>query len=378
MAVSLGRRGSIPLYGLEMTKALAKICDVSALVASGAYNIEKWRDIACPKMEISTYHSNLTGFLSFFNIRKFMKIKKFMASQKPDIIYYVGTHYWKPVIDLIVPSDVSVVMTVHDPVIHAGEDYLAGRIAAAIEIRKPDAYILLNESQKDGFIRTRGIPEHRVAVIPHGIFSSYRELPSELANFPDFVPLTENAGKYFLFIGRIVEYKGIATLFKTFQTILDKTDRVLVVAGSGNFSEEEKQEISKIPDGRLRIFNRWLEDAEISALTANAYMTILPYEGATQSGVIPLSAAFGTPSIASDSGGLSEQIVDGKTGFIFRAGNISELRNVMIKASDMPDAAYQKMRGESSRYAAENWDWDVLAKKLVDFASGIITPTLRN
>jgi glycosyltransferase involved in cell wall biosynthesis len=367
MSVSLGRKGSIPLYGLEMTKALAKICDVSVLVASGAYNIEKWRNIECPTMEIPTFHNGLTGFLSFFNIRKFMKIKRFITSQKPDIIYYVGTHYWKPVIDLLVPSDVRVVMTVHDPVIHRGENYLARRIATAFERRKPDAYILLNESQKGGFISARGIPEHRVAVIPHGIFLSYRELPTKLENFPDFVPLTENAGKYFLFIGRIAKYKGIITLLKTFQKLPDETGRLLVIAGSGNFSKDEKNEISKIPGGSLRIFNRWLEDAEMSALAANAYMTILPYEGATQSGVIPLSAAFGTPSIASDSGGLSEQIVDGETGFIFRAGNISELRNAIIKASEMPEEAYRNMRNASLRYAMENWDWNILAARLASF-----------
>jgi len=263
-------------------------------------------------------------------------------------------------------------MTVHDPVIHSGEKSLAGRLISAAETRKPNAYVLLNGVQKDDFIRTRSIPENRVIVLPHGIFSSYRDSLAGLENFPDFAPLLRQKTKYFLFIGRIVKYKGIETLLKAFANILDKTDRMLVLAGSGNFSDEEKKCISKIPGGRLQVFNRWLGNAEIAVLTANAYMTVLPYEGATQSGVIPASAAFGVPSIVSDSGGLPEQITNGKTGFVFPAGKAAELENTLIKASGLPKPRYQKMREESMRYAEENWNWDVLAEKLAVFIKNVI------
>ena len=96
-------------------------------------------------------------------------------------------------------------------------------------------------------------------------------------------------------------------------------------------------------------------------------MTILPYEGATQSGIIPVSGALGTPSIASDSGGLKEQIVDGESGFIFSAGSASELKNAISRSSTMPGEEYRKMREKSEKYAYENWDWAVLAKKLAKF-----------
>jgi glycosyltransferase involved in cell wall biosynthesis len=367
LSISLARRGGFPIYGLEMTKALAEICDVSILVASGSDNIDEWRKLPCRAMEVSTYHSNFSGLLSFFNIPKFLSIKRYISSCKPDIVYYPGGHYWKPVIDCLIPSLTPVVITVHDPVTHPGETSLIAKTIALIEYRKPDAYILLNGSQENDFIRANNLSPDKVTIIPHGIFSSYKNSLSVLDNFPDFRSLAEERGKYFLFIGRIVKYKGIETLLKAFRRVLGQINGVLVIAGSGGFSEAEKAEMAHIPDNRIKVFNRWLNDSEIATLTANAYMTVLPYEGATQSGIIPMSAAFGTPSIASDSGGLREQIVDGKTGFIFRAGNVEELASNLVNSTNLTEEEYLKMRRETASYANENWDWNILAEKLAAF-----------
>jgi glycosyltransferase involved in cell wall biosynthesis len=325
-------------------------------------------------MEVSTYHNNLSGALSFFNIPKFISIKKYITSWKPDAVYYPGGHYWKPVIDCLLPRSIPVAMTIHDPVTHPGESSLFAKIISFIETRKPDAYILLNESQKNSFIRSNNLSPDKVAVIPHGIFSSYKNSLSALSDFPDFQSLSEKRDNYFLFIGRIVKYKGIKTLLNAFRNILNQTSGVLVIAGSGNFSEDEKNELTHIPENRIKVFNRWLSDSEIASLTANARMTVLPYEGATQSGIIPMSAAFGTPSIASDSGGLSEQISDGKTGFIFPTGDVRELANCLVKLEKLNQEEYLKMRREVLCYANDNWDWNILAEKLAKFLKKIVKP----
>ncbi|MDR1944460.1 MAG: glycosyltransferase family 4 protein [Synergistaceae bacterium] len=368
LLISLGRRGGVPIYGFEMTRALAKRCQVNVLVASGSDNIEDWRSLPCPRLEVSTYHDRLSAFASFFNIPKLLIIKKYILSCKPDIVYYPSSHTWKPILDRIIPKSAPIVMTVHDPIGHPGERFaLINRILSVMEPRKPEGYILLNESQREDFIKINRIPPDRVAIIPHGIFSGYRNSLARLEDFPEFEPLAEHRHGYFLFIGRIVKYKGIETLLKAFAGALDKTDKLLVIAGSGRFSEAESALLEKLPEDRVMVFNRWLSDSDIATLTANSFMTVLPYEGATQSGIIPASAAFGTPSIASDSGGLKEQIADGKTGFIFPAGDAAELEKIIVKSSIMTDDEYREMRENSERHASENWDWDALAEKLAEF-----------
>jgi glycosyltransferase involved in cell wall biosynthesis len=368
LSISLGRRGGFPVYGLEMTKALSKICDIGVLVASGADNIDEWRQLSCPVFETSTYHDGRSAALSFFNVPKFLGIRKFIASFQPDVTYYPGLHSWKPVIDHLTPKSAILAVTVHDPLPHPGERYrLANAVLSRLETRKPDCYVLLNDAQKDCFMKINGIPAERVLVVPHGVFSGYKESLSSLKDIEGFEGLVGFEQKYFLFVGRIVKYKGIATLLKAFGRAAGKTDKLLVIAGSGKFSDEESSALGQLPASRVKIFNRWLSDKEIATLTANAFMTALPYEGATQSGIVPLSAAFGTPSIVSDSGGLKEQISDGETGFVFPSGDTKALYKSLIDASNMPEHRYASMRERSAQYANENWSWDSIAEKLLRF-----------
>jgi glycosyltransferase involved in cell wall biosynthesis len=376
LSISLGRRGGFPVYGLEMTRALSKICDIGVLVASGSDNIDEWRRLACPIFETPTYHDRLSAALSFFNIPKFICIKKFIASFRPDVIYYPGLHYWKPVIDHLVPKSAVLAVTIHDPLPHPGErHWFVNSVLSRLETRKPDCYILLNDAQKDRFVENNKISAEKVLVVPHGIFSSYRESLSSLKEIQGCEELIGFEGKYFLFVGRIVKYKGIATLFKAFREAIDRTDKLLVVAGSGNFSGEESAALNQLPSDRVKIFNRWLGDKEIATLTANAFMTVLPYEGATQSGIVPLSAAFGTPSIVSDSGGLKEQVSDGETGFVFASGDTDALSKLLIDASDMSKDRYVKMRECSFQNANENWGWDSIAGKVLRFLNKTIMPS---
>jgi glycosyltransferase involved in cell wall biosynthesis len=375
LSISLGRRGGFPLYGLEMTRALARRASVSALVSSGADNIAAWRESGFDMMEVHTYGGALTGVLSFFNFPKFLRLKKFMASRCPDVIYYPGGHYWKPVLDLIAPRRVPIVMTVHDPVVHPGERTLVQRAMSAIDVRRPDACVLLNESQRAGFMKSSGLPDGRVAVIPLGVFSSYVKFASRLGDFPSFSSLAPLEGKYFLFLGRIAKYQGIETLLSAWRDVAGQTGRALVIAGGGDFSPSERALIANFPPDKLKVLNRWLSDAEMATLTKHAYMTVLPYEGASQSGVIAASAAFGVPSVASDSGGLPDQIADGETGLLFPAGDRAALGRALTRASGMSPDDYGAMREKSRKRAYDEWDWNALAGKLIGFLENILSET---
>ena len=372
LSISLGRRGGFPVYGREMTQALSKIADVSFIVASGSENIADWEKISCPHLKIETYHDSKSALLSLIDFKRFNKIKQFISACNPDVVYYPGNHYWKPIIDHCIAPHIPIVMTTHDPLPHPGEDSWTNRFFSFIETRKPDGYILLNDDQKTDYIKRNRLDSQSVTVIPHGIFSSYLESLKKLDDFEEFRDLIPHRKRYFLFIGRIVKYKGIATLLKAAQTVMKTTQISLVIAGGGNLSEEEKNLLSALPPKQVFFFNHWLSESEVATLTNNAFMTLLPYEGATQSGVIPLSFAFGTPAIASDSGGLKEQIIHGKTGFLFQTGNVDKLSQTMREAQNLTNEEYKTMRSDCLSYAKNHWDWNILAKHLLGFFERII------
>ena len=93
-------------------------------------------------------------------------------------------------------------------------------------------------------------------------------------------------------------------------------------------------------------------------------IAIIPYLDATQSGVIPIAYEYETPIIASNTGGLKEQLDNGKIGLLFEAGNAAELAQKMEYIMDNKDEFNRQ--AELIRTFRESLNWDALAKKLLN------------
>lgn len=91
------------------------------------------------------------------------------------------------------------------------------------------------------------------------------------------------------------------------------SDLSLIIAGSGSIPEELRGKISD--NKRITLINRYIKDEEFEQLLNKVDFVVLPYKRASQSGVIPMSFAFGKAVIATRVGALEEQLPDG-TGII--------------------------------------------------------------
>lgn len=72
--------------------------------------------------------------------------------------------------------------------------------------------------------------------------------------------------------------------------------------------------------GRLRAFDRFLAPEELVWFVESSDVALLPYSAASQSAAVILAQALGVPPVASDVGGISEQIEHGRTGILMAAG----------------------------------------------------------
>jgi glycosyltransferase involved in cell wall biosynthesis len=116
-----------------------------------------------------------------------------------------------------------------------------------------------------------------------------------------------------LFFGRIRRYKGLTLLLDALELLMARGLYVhLGVAGEGDVSRE-RQRLATLG---AEVTNRWLADGEIGPLLARYDAMVLPYMDASQSGVA--ATAFGNcmPVIGVPVGGLTEQIIDGRTGVL--------------------------------------------------------------
>ncbi|HEX2724066.1 MAG TPA: glycosyltransferase family 4 protein, partial [Gemmatimonadaceae bacterium] len=202
----------------------------------------------------------------------------------------------------------------------------------------------VSESTADD-LAARGIRRERIRVIHNGIDSEF------------FTPSRGSRSErpLFAYVGRLKRYKGVDLILQAFSKLRDINAR-LDIAGAGDFRAhlESLSQSLGISD-RVR-FLGFISAEEKRDLLRRAWASVFasPKEGW---GLTNLeTAACGTPVIASDSPGLRESLLDGKTGILVPHGDISALARAMtdlMMSRDRVDAL-----GNAGRRFAERFTWD--------------------
>lgn len=164
---------------------------------------------------------------------------------------------------------------------------------------------------------------------------------------------------YFLFFGRIEEYKGIAMLYEAFKCNANVNGNYkLVIAGSGQLPAN----IDK-GDNRLVLMNRYINDSEVRFLYEHATAVVYPYISATQSGVLSLAFYFNTPVIASDVPFFKSTIERSETGLLFKTGNVMELSK---KMQDVIETDCNSMIISQQEYYQANYNTETIRERLLE------------
>jgi D-inositol-3-phosphate glycosyltransferase len=188
------------------------------------------------------------------------------------------------------------------------------RMLTRYGMRDVDGILALSESvARDS---RRFAPRADVRCVPHPVPTTFGPLPSAAdARRRHGLPPDELV---LLFFGHIRGYKGLPVLLRALPQILAQRRCRLLIAGE--FYEPRGAYDRLIADlgigDRVTIIDRYLANEEVPDVFAAADVCVLPYLSATQSGVAKVAYGFGTPVIATDVGGLAEEVVDGVTGYV--------------------------------------------------------------
>ena len=248
-----------------------------------------------------------------FNFLELMKIAKFVKDNQIEILYFESQHLWNAYLMLLCPRCKKVV-AVHDVIPHDGNR--AMELSNYVTCHQADHIVLRNKKYKETLIKRYRIPGERITCI-----DLWRNCPSEDE------PVHE---RYYLCFGRIRKYKG----FDLLKQIIEKTPEVhyRVVGEPDEASKPLVEEIKRLYNAEVT--DREVTDAEMQELFHKADWIVLPYSEATQSGVITDACLFSRPAIAFDVGAISEQIEDGKTGFLIPAGDVDAFSNKILEVND--------------------------------------------
>ncbi|MBR3020297.1 MAG: glycosyltransferase [Clostridia bacterium] len=173
-------------------------------------------------------------------------------------------------------------------------------------------------------------------------------------------------GSYFLYFGRLSGEKGIRTLIEAFGRA--QVEEKLYIVGSGPEESALRELVKRLGMEDRILFLGFKTGSELKEIVANALCVCLPSEWYENGPYSILEAqALGRPAIVSDYGGLPELVEDGRTGYIAKAGDVSDLAEKIRKMSrSQMDSAY--ISGKAARaYSADLYAEHIVGiyKKLI-------------
>jgi D-inositol-3-phosphate glycosyltransferase len=275
-----------------------------------------------------------------------------------------------------------IVLTAHN--VNAGrrdsEDTPLNRLTLRIQYRLADHIFVHTEKMKLELIEAFGAHEARISVIPFGINNSVPNTdltPSEAKRILGIA----DGKRTILFFGRITPYKGVEYLIDAFRRVLPRGDDYrLIIAGRLDAAAGEKywntiQETIRedVRRGRVLLKTEFIPDEQTEVYFKAADVLVLPYRHIYQSGVLFLGHSFGLPVLAADVGSLKEDIVEGKTGFMFKPEDPIDLASVMERyfASDL-FADLESRRQQIREFSMERHSWDSVGQATVSVYAGLV------
>lgn len=144
----------------------------------------------------------------------------------------------------------------------------------------------------------------------------------------------------FLFIGRLVYYKGCSVLLEAFAGLAgDAKETTLTMIGEGSLKEELRQQVEAYKIADRVFFKGHVDDGELRQCMEEADVFVLPsVERSEAFGLVQLEAmAYGMPVInTSLPSGVPEVSIHGETGLTVAPGSAGELRASMEWMVDHP------------------------------------------
>ncbi|MGD2045143.1 MAG: glycosyltransferase family 4 protein [Gemmatimonadota bacterium] len=220
--------------------------------------------------------------------------------------------------------------------------------------------IAVSESTREDLIR-RGLPADRISVIPNGIdIDLFTPRPEVRADRPTLV-----------FLGRLKEYKRVDLVIDAVHVLADRgVDVDLLIAGEGEQREalRVRAERHGLAD-RVRLLGFLDEDEKVEVLR-RAWIHVLtsPKEGWGISNIE--AGACGTPSVVSDSPGLRESVLDGRTGLLVPHGDVAALADAIERL--VTDEQLRGAMGRHAREHAESLSWDATTDAFEEYLIRVV------
>lgn len=280
------------------------------------------------------------------------KLRRF----RPDVIHsqenFSDAHFWSVVPR---PAGLPLVLTVHDHVPHSGSDAAGFRPKHRIYCRHlrrvADAVIVHSDLIAREYGEAHPAHVGRIHSICHGPLGVDDHVPVQS-------PPTETPRRV-LFFGRVEAYKGLGTLLDACDLLTARGVKFrVVIAGRGSDLDTHRERL-RDPE-RFEVHDEFIPAEDIQQYFSSAWLTVLPYTDATQSGVAAMAFAYHCPVVATSVGGLPEVVRHGESGLLVPPRDPAALADALQQLLG-DDALRQNLADGAARMVSTVLSWDAIA-----------------
>jgi D-inositol-3-phosphate glycosyltransferase len=264
------------------------------------------------------------------------------------------------------------------------EPEIAPRRAVETELmRASDALVASTLADRDDMVHLYGADPAKIAIVPPGVdLELFRPIPQAearraLGQDPEH--------RMILFVGRMDPIKGLDTLVRAMALVVDADPRwrdnaCLCVIGGDRTDDPARMDAEMARIHALRVE---LGLGDVVNFLGPQPQDLLPlYYSAAQVVVVPSryesfgmvaleAMACGTPVIASEVGGLSTLVRDGRTGFLVPDGNPQALADRLRPL--LGDSALRATLGSQGVATAESYTWPAIAERMEVVYDAVLT-----
>lgn len=251
-------------------------------------------------------------------------------------------------------------------------DTTLNRLTLKAQYGLVDRLFVHTAKMKTELIEEFGVKDACVTVIPFGINNAVPNTDLTRSAARKHLRIREKE-RTILFFGNITPYKGLEYLVGAFQRLQveDQNYRLIIAGRPDNCRKYWATIRQRLSDDTLKervlLRDEFVPDSETELYFKAADVLVLPYTHVYQSGVLFLGYSFGLPVLAADVGSLKDDIVDGKTGFVFAPQDSVALANAVRKyfMSEVY-ANLDSYRQNIKDYATARHSWDLVGQITVD------------
>ena len=344
----------------ELSNALAELGHEVHLVSDildGAY-FHKNIFVHRVKIPPASFRSGIIGWLKNHFIGGLFVFKKVLnliiSKEKFDVIHIHGR------LAALLTSYLNVrplVYTVHDlsPWMWNPDSLVERTLRKVayvnIELRicdKVDHIIATSKAVKRDLVNF-GIPKDKITIIPNGV------------DLQLFKPIHHNDHNYCLFVGQLVERKGVRYLLYALKKM--RSNIKCLIIGDGPLFDKLLEMVKKLHLHDKVTFLGSVSLSKLVKLYQNAKFLVLP-SVVEPFGIVVLEAmACGTPVIATQAGGPSDIIKHGYNGFLVKPKAVDDLAkymDILVENTELRNNMAINARKTVEKY----YSWENIATKV--------------